>query len=62
MEIQAEEEQAFLLRQQTLLMGSKDPTRSPTTRNQASIGPVMQVKFTSILAFYPCVVIAQCML
>jgi len=43
MEIQAEEEQAFLARQQAALSGLKDPTRSPTTRNQASPGPVIQV-------------------
>ncbi|XP_034947718.1 cytoplasmic dynein 1 light intermediate chain 1 isoform X2 [Chelonus insularis] len=33
-EIQAEDEQAFLARQQATLSGSRDPTRSPTTRNQ----------------------------
>ncbi|KAL6266279.1 hypothetical protein P5V15_003137 [Pogonomyrmex californicus] len=43
MEVQAEEEQAFLARQQAALSGLKDPTRSPTTRNQASPGPVIQV-------------------
>jgi len=43
MEVQAEEEQAFLARQQAALSGLKDPTRSPTTRNQASSGPVIQV-------------------
>lgn len=43
MEVQAEEEQAFLARQQAALSGLKDPTRSPTTRNQASTGPVIQV-------------------
>lgn len=43
MEVQAEEEQAFLARQQAALSGLKDPTRSPTTRNQASPGPIIQV-------------------
>jgi len=43
MEIHAEEEQAFLARQQAALSGLKDPTRSPTTRNQASPGPIIQV-------------------
>jgi len=43
MEVQAEEEQAFLARQQAALSGLKDPTRSPTTRNQASSGPIIQV-------------------
>lgn len=42
-EVQAEEEQAFLAKQQAALTGLKDPTRSPTTRNQASTGPVIQV-------------------
>lgn len=42
-EVQAEEEQAFLAKQNVALLGLKDPTRSPTTRNQASIGPVIQV-------------------
>lgn len=42
-EVQAEEEQAFLAKQQAALLGVKDPTRSPTTRNQASTGPVIQV-------------------
>ncbi|XP_043276404.1 cytoplasmic dynein 1 light intermediate chain 1 isoform X2 [Venturia canescens] len=42
-EVQAEEEQAFLARQQAALSGLRDPSRSPTTRNQASTGPIMQV-------------------
>nr|XP_033321950.1 cytoplasmic dynein 1 light intermediate chain 2 isoform X4 [Megalopta genalis] len=42
-EVQAEEEQAFLAKQQIELLGLKDPTRSPTLRNQASTGPVIQV-------------------
>lgn len=42
-EVQAEEEQTFLAKQQAALLGLKDPTRSPTTRNQASTGPVIQV-------------------
>lgn len=42
-EVQAEEEQNFLAKQQAALLGLKDPTRSPTTRNQASTGPVIQV-------------------
>ncbi|XP_033321950.2 dynein light intermediate chain isoform X3 [Megalopta genalis] len=42
-EVQAEEEQAFLAKQQIELLGLKDPTRSPTLRNQASSGPVIQV-------------------
>lgn len=42
-EIQAEDEQVFLTKQQAALSGMKDPTRSPTTRNQASIGPIVQV-------------------
>ncbi|XP_015126823.1 cytoplasmic dynein 1 light intermediate chain 1 isoform X1 [Diachasma alloeum] len=42
-EVQAEDEQAFLAKQQATLSGMRDPTRSPTTRNQASSGPVMQV-------------------
>ncbi|XP_043276405.1 cytoplasmic dynein 1 light intermediate chain 1 isoform X3 [Venturia canescens] len=33
-EVQAEEEQAFLARQQAALSGLRDPSRSPTTRNQ----------------------------
>nr|XP_033321959.1 cytoplasmic dynein 1 light intermediate chain 2 isoform X5 [Megalopta genalis] len=33
-EVQAEEEQAFLAKQQIELLGLKDPTRSPTLRNQ----------------------------
>ncbi|XP_014210969.1 cytoplasmic dynein 1 light intermediate chain 1 isoform X2 [Copidosoma floridanum] len=35
-EVQAEDEQAFLARQQEALMGLKDPSRSPTTRNQVA--------------------------
>ncbi|KAJ8680935.1 hypothetical protein QAD02_016722 [Eretmocerus hayati] len=42
-EIVAEDEQVFLARQQEALMGLKDPSRSPTTRNQASTGPIVQV-------------------
>ncbi|XP_076623604.1 dynein light intermediate chain isoform X1 [Colletes latitarsis] len=42
-EIQAEEEQAFLAKQQAALFGLKDPTRSPTFRNQASNDLVIQV-------------------
>lgn len=45
-EFQVEDEQAFLARQQALLSGHgvlKDPTRSPTTRNQASTGPVIPI-------------------
>ncbi|XP_011311614.1 cytoplasmic dynein 1 light intermediate chain 1 isoform X2 [Fopius arisanus] len=33
-EVQAEDEQAFLAKQQATLSGMRDPTRSPTTRNQ----------------------------
>ncbi|KAK0172651.1 hypothetical protein PV328_005946 [Microctonus aethiopoides] len=33
-EVQAEDEQAFLARQQATLSGLRDPSRSPTTRNQ----------------------------
>ncbi|XP_078042738.1 dynein light intermediate chain isoform X2 [Augochlora pura] len=39
-EVQAEEEQSFLAKQQIELLVLKDPTRSPTLRNQASTGPV----------------------
>ncbi|XP_046737288.1 cytoplasmic dynein 1 light intermediate chain 2 isoform X1 [Diprion similis] len=42
-EVQAEEEQAFLAKQQAALTGFKDPTRSPTTRNQASSETIIQV-------------------
>ncbi|XP_017875977.2 cytoplasmic dynein 1 light intermediate chain 1-like, partial [Ceratina calcarata] len=42
-EVQAEEEQAFLAKQQAALLGIKDPTLFPTSRNQASTGPVIQV-------------------
>ncbi|XP_033229242.1 cytoplasmic dynein 1 light intermediate chain 1 isoform X2 [Belonocnema kinseyi] len=35
-EIQAEDEQVFLAKQQAALSGMKDPTRSPTTRNQVA--------------------------
>lgn len=42
-EVQAEDEQVFLAKQQAALSGMKDPTRSPTTRNQASMGPIVQV-------------------
>ncbi|KAH0564603.1 cytoplasmic dynein 1 light intermediate chain 1 isoform X1 [Cotesia glomerata] len=42
-EIVAEDEQAFLARQQATLSGLRDPSRSPTTRNQASTGPHIQV-------------------
>ncbi|XP_011506157.1 PREDICTED: cytoplasmic dynein 1 light intermediate chain 1 isoform X2 [Ceratosolen solmsi marchali] len=35
-EIQAEDEQVFLARQQETLMGLKDPSRSPSTRNQVA--------------------------
>ncbi|XP_001606117.1 cytoplasmic dynein 1 light intermediate chain 1 isoform X1 [Nasonia vitripennis] len=41
-EVQTEDEQAFLTRQQEHLMGNKE-SRSPTTRNQASTGPIVQV-------------------
>lgn len=53
-EVQAEEEQVFLARQQEALMGLKDPTRSPTTRNQASSGPIVQVKPIPIKACFQC--------
>ncbi|XP_008555754.1 cytoplasmic dynein 1 light intermediate chain 2 isoform X1 [Microplitis demolitor] len=46
-EVVAEDEQAFLARQQATLSGLRDPSRSPTTRNQASTGPYMHVQVPS---------------
>lgn len=53
-EVQAEEEQAFLAKLQAALFGLKDPTRSPTLRNQASPGPVIQVIPFIIGACFSC--------